>query len=296
MPLSQTSAEPPQDPDNPLAPLRAELDNIDDSVLALLRRRAELAQQIGQLKQGVAIRAGREAAILRRLLATPHAPLPDAAIVRAWREIFAASTGQQGPFSISVCETDPSGAMAACAREHFGALTPLHLYHTPSQAIAAVAQAGASVAVLPLPDGAPGPMGAWWISLLGREAPRMFVVARLPFWTPRPLGAPVLPALVVAAAEPDPSGADRTLVALELNGALSRAHLSARFTEAGLPPSAMTVRDHGGIGYALLELDGFVEETDPRLALLTGLPRPPTVLGAYAISPMGAPDDKEASR
>ena len=296
MSLSQSSTEPPPDPDTALAPLRAELDDIDDSVLALLRRRAEVVQQVGQLKQGVAIRAGREAAILRRLLATAHAPLPDAAIVRVWREIFAASTSQQGPFSISVCETDASGAMAACAREHFGALTPLHLYHTPAQAIAAVAQAGASAAVLPMPDGAPGPMGAWWVSLLGREVPRIFVVARLPFWAPRSLGSPAVSALVVAAAEPDPSGVDRTLVALELNGALSRAHLSARFTEAGLPPSAMIVRDQGGIGYALFELDGFVEENDSRLTSVTGLPRPPVVLGAYAVSPASKLDDKEASR
>jgi len=45
----------------------------------------------------------------------------------------------------------------------------------------------------------------------------------------------------------------------------------------------MIVREQGGIAFALIELNGFVAATDARLAALAGLPRAPTVLGAYAI-------------
>ena len=61
----------------------------------------------------------------------------------------------------------------------------------------------ASVAVLPFPTGAI----AWW-PLLTAEDPRLYVVARLPFWA-----RPGADALVVATVAPDASGADRSFVA-----------------------------------------------------------------------------------
>ena len=94
---------------------------------------------------------------------------------------------------------------AQCAREHFGALTPLRVHRSPAQAIAEVSAGTATAAVLPLPAEEEAP--PWWTALLHRDEPRIHVVARLPFWAPRAEGAPRVQALVVAAVPPDPSGA-----------------------------------------------------------------------------------------
>src|SRR5437879_4340389 len=72
--------------------LRAEIDAIDDSLHDLLMRRAGLAGDIARLKatapagaSGPLFRPGREAAIVRRILARHKGPFPPAALVRIWR-------------------------------------------------------------------------------------------------------------------------------------------------------------------------------------------------------------------
>jgi chorismate mutase len=276
-----------EDPEASLAALRAELDGIDDALLALLGRRAGVVARVGRAKQGVALRPGREAAILRRLLSGGAGGLPPVAVVRLWRELFAATTALQGRFVISVAELDPAQGFAAVAREQFGAATPLHVWQTPAQAIADLGSGAATAAVLPLPTAEDG-QGAWWTGLLQRADPPRHVVARLPFWAPRAEGAPRAEALVLSAEAPDPSGADHTLIGLEFPEQPSRARLATAFAEAGLTLLAVLLRPHAGGTAVLATLDGFLEADDPRLAALPGLPFRPVRLGAYAV-PVGEP-------
>jgi hypothetical protein len=93
---------------------------------------------------------------------------------------------------------------------------------------------------------------------------------------------------VVSAAPPDPSGDDRSLLGLELPGTVSRATLTTALAEAGLAQRAILLqRREGraaadGPALALVTVDGFVADDDPRLAALTRMLRPPVVIGAYA--------------
>ena len=113
----------------------------------------------------------------------------------------------QGPFAVAVCEPDGGAGFTQAAREHFGALTPLRAYGSPAQAMAEVSRGSAAVAVLPVPSETDTTRDAWWTALLQKDEPRVHVVGRLPFWAPRPDGAPTVQALVIAATEPDPVGA-----------------------------------------------------------------------------------------
>ncbi|MCC6717914.1 MAG: chorismate mutase [Acetobacteraceae bacterium] len=266
-----------------MAALRAELDTIDNAIHDLLQQRAAVVEQVATQggKGGVAIRPGREADIIRRLLARHAGHLPARLIVRWWRELFAATTSMQGSYVVAVCETEPGSPFVQSAREHFGALTPLRVHPSPSQAIAEVSAGTAISAVLPLP--AEGDTTAWWTALLHRDDPRIHVIARLPFWAPRPEGAPQVQALVVAAVAPDASARDRSLIGLELHEDASRARLTAALTAAGLAPLATILRRDPAATLALVEVEGLVGETDPRLARLDGVARPPVVLGAYAV-------------
>jgi hypothetical protein len=111
------------------------------------------------------------------------------------------------------------------------------------------------------------------------------VVARLPFWTPRSEGAPQARALVVAASPPDPSSRDRSLLGLELPLELSRARLSTALTAAGFTPVSTILRRDAGaaVAQALVEVEGFADDDDKRLAALTDALQRPVVLGAYAL-------------
>ncbi len=280
-----STPDPTDDRTATLVGLRAEIDRLDDAIHDLLMARAEVVAQVSSQggKGRVALRPGREAGILRRLLRRHHGPLPRRAVVRVWRELLAATTSMQGPYAITACEAEPGSGYAQCAREHFGALTPLRVHRSPAQAIAEVAAGTATAAVLPLPTEEEAQ--PWWTSLLHRADPRLHVVARLPLWGPRSEGAPRVQALVVAAVPPDPSGDDRSLIALELAPEQSRARLGAALGAAGFSLGQTLLRRDPRVpaALALVDVDGFVAGDDPRLATLSDALRPPVVLGAYAV-------------
>ncbi len=277
-------------PLDPLAALRAELDVLDDQMHDTLMRRAGVVAQIGALgvKGRVPLRPGREAAILRRLLARHHGLFPRVGIVRVWRELISAFTAQQRPVLITVCEAEGcegGPALLAAAREQFGALTPMRVHRSPAQAIREVSAGLATAAVLPVPAEGEAPAAAWWTALLHPDDPRIHVVARLPFWAARPQGSPMAHALVVAAAPPDPSGADRSLLGLELSLEVTRARLGTALKAAGLLAGPVILRRDPGAAAArvLVEVEGFVTDADPRLDALHPVLRRPVVLGAYAV-------------
>src|SRR5581483_6807210 len=98
--------------------------------------------------------------------------------------------------------------------------------------------------------------------------PRLYVVARLPFWAPRPEGAPHVQAFVLAAIAPDRSSRDRSLLGLELPPEMSRARLTAALTAAGFAPGSILLRRDGQV-LALVDVEGHVGGDDPRLATLS---------------------------
>jgi chorismate mutase-like protein len=273
-----------------LPALRQELDVLDDRILDLLMQRAGIVERVATAKKGGPLRPGREAAIIRRLLAQHDGPLPRSAIVRIWREIFASSIAQQQSVLVAVCDPNMDGRFAAVAREHLGALTPLRVYRSAAQAIGEVVEGRAGAAILPLPgegaaEGAAGP--GWWPGLLQQHHKgRIHVVARLPFWRSRPEGAPAVQALVIASSPADPSGDDISLIALEMEAQISRASLSNALTAAGFKAISILLNRPAGapVAQLLVEVEGFVALDDPRLARIGGLQAPPLVVGAYAVA------------
>lgn len=260
---------------NTLSAVRAQLDAIDDAMHDLLMQRAGIVDSLAasRAKAGSPIlRPGREADILRRLLVRHQGPLPPAALVRVWRELFAASIAQQGGFSVSVYERD--AAMARLVPEHFGGLTAVRTYPTPARALAAVTRGEASVAVLPFPEDADSPEMEWWPAL---NAPQLSVVARLPFFTE---GEPEADALVVAPGAPDASEQDRSLLLLESDSEQSRGQLLSTLAGAAITARLVLVRRAPGISRFLIEADGLIMPDDARLAALP-FDRA-RLLGAYA--------------
>jgi chorismate mutase len=272
-----TDLDPPLPDLADLAAVRAALDEVDDALHAALRRRAAIVAALAasRAKPGPPLRAGREAAILRRLVARHAGPLPTPHLVRFWREIMVSSVAMQSDATGFIVAVRGDEA-ADIARWHFGPLARYEAFPHAGRAIEALDERDVdAIAFLSPADEAPEEAGSqpWWTLVRAGE---MFVVARLPILA-NPAGPDVH---VVAAVPPDPSGQDHSLVRIEAPGTPSRASVSAAFTAAGLPPLELHVHREDGRTLALALVAGFVEATDPRLARL---PFPGAVLlGAFA--------------
>ncbi|MEO3471206.1 chorismate mutase [Roseomonas sp. CAU 1739] len=259
-----------------IAALRAEIDALDDAMHDLLMRRSAVVARLAGSRakgSGSPLRPGREAAVLRRLLARHGGPLARERIVRIWREIFMASTAIQGGFTVAAFAPSGQSEEASLAREHFGPITPMRVHPTAARALAAVSEGEASVAVLPVPAEGEAAEQAWWARL---DTPRLQVVARLPFLSADDGEG----ALVVAPVPPDASGDDRTLVLFEAETRASRAGVSQTLAEAGLVVPSLLLARAGESTLALAEIEGFLSAEDARLAALPWARR--TILGAYA--------------
>ena len=274
-PATHTSEDTPAPGDGwrpDLGALRARLDAIDDQLHDLLMDRARVVEGVARSGKTAAFRPGREASILRRLLGRHEGQLPARTLVRMWREMLAGTTAMQSPVTLAVFDPTPDGAVNAIAREHFGFLTPAVTHPTIEAALDAARTGAATVAVLPFPL-----QDATWRSLTqsasDQSGPRLYVIARLPFWADRPCDVPHADAVVIATTAPDasgaPSGADRTFLAL------SQTPDRARLADAGLTLRAT----HGPIA----EIEGMVAQNDPRLTSLGFV----AVLGGYAVPVAG---------
>ena len=91
--------------DDQINRVRQDIDALDEQLLALVNRRAWLAQRIGELKRGAddapVYRPEREAAIIRKLQAANPGPLPDTAIRSLWRELMSACRGLERPLRVA---------------------------------------------------------------------------------------------------------------------------------------------------------------------------------------------------
>ncbi len=259
---------PPPKPN--LDDLRREIDEIDAALHQLVMRRTEVVQRIGRAKTASrpAMRPGREAAILRNLAANHTGAFPLKALARMWREMIAALTRVQQPFTVAAYAPDGMRDFWDLARDHYGSSTPMQPVATALAAFRAVAEGTAVVAVVPWPDESdPDP---WWRYLFSEDPKIPRVIARLPFVARAGARSEDPDALAIAALPPEETGEDHTLLGVELCEDTSRGRLKDCLEGVGLV--ATLFRTHhladgrGSVHLALVE--EFVAADDPRLTLL----------------------------
>lgn len=255
-----------------LADIRARLDVIDTELLRLIDERAALAVNVAEAKRAAGdadkfgLRPGREAEIMRRLLATPRQGARDALTVRLWRELIGDSLSRQGPFHLSIFAPADPGRAVDLARFRFGSSPPITTAERPEDAIAAAKTLG-GVAVLSLRS-----ERAWWGRLL--VEPELRIFAALPCldsWGPTS-------ALAAAKVTVEPTGADQTFWVTD-------APWKAPAVEEALGRdgvAASLIADAGGL--KLFALAGYYQPEDERLARAPG--RLTGVIGAAPL-PLG---------
>ena len=86
--------------DSELPALRTQIDTVDRELLALLNKRATLAQAVGEVKKkegSVVFRPEREAQVIDGLKAANRGPLQTDSVAPIWREIMSACRSLEMP-------------------------------------------------------------------------------------------------------------------------------------------------------------------------------------------------------
>ncbi len=106
-----------------LTAYREQIDEIDDQLLVLLKKRAEISKRVGAVKAETGVEPvyapHREKEVIERLKAQNAGELPDTAITALWTEIFSASRALQKPERVAFLGPEGSFGNLA-ARAHFG--------------------------------------------------------------------------------------------------------------------------------------------------------------------------------
>ncbi len=269
-----------------LAKLRAEIDQIDDAAHDLFLRRAEIVQNIakakaaeqsGLLGEGAsaagapvfAMRPGREAMIMRRLVARHSGSFPVAAIGRMWRELITASSGMQGPFEVAIYGSDDPAGYLDVARWHFGSVTPSGLYNSAAQVLQRVGEGKGVVGVLPLPGGG-DPGAGWWPALAHSQAAgsgaldrkSLRIVARLPFL--RGDGQITCDAVAVAPIDREETGDDCSFLLAFCRNEMSRAAVRRLLADCGIECRPLDT-DKQDKRLMLFDTPGYILDNDIRL-------------------------------
>jgi chorismate mutase/prephenate dehydratase len=118
-----TSTSPPPANDTAaLAPLRQQIDALDQQLLALLNQRALLAEQVGEIKKHVGspfFRPDRVAQLIARLQQRNPGPLRNEHVAAVWREIVSACLALESP--IRIAYLGPAGTFSEqAALQYFG--------------------------------------------------------------------------------------------------------------------------------------------------------------------------------
>ena len=182
-----------------LEELRNKIDAIDGDLLQLLAARAELVLAVGKTKHENGgdnnfIRSGREAKMIRELVARGAGAFPKPAIYAMWRGIISASLGLENGLKVALAK-NAGFELHRIAVEYFGSFTKYHEYDSEIETLEKLDKH--TVGVLTLDSG-------WWLSLAEEKHKSLKIFARLADGI-----------FAIGKVEPESSGADKTLAIVQ---------------------------------------------------------------------------------
>lgn len=144
---------------DPLKALRDRIDAIDEELLRLLNDRAQLARDIGELKQdGSIYRPEREAQVLRRLQSLNGGPLPASTVARLFTEVMSACRALEDSFAVAFL--GPRGTFSEeAAAKHFGGTAGKVAAGSIDEVFRKVEAASVGYGVVPVENSSEGAVG-----------------------------------------------------------------------------------------------------------------------------------------
>ena len=141
-----------------LADLRVQIDALDQELLALLNRRAKVAELVGEVKRQEGspfLRPDRVAKVIENLQQSNPGPLKDEHVAAVWREIMSACLALEAP--VRVAYLGPAGTFSEqAALQFFGASIEHVACASIDEVFRATASGGAGYGVVPVENSTEG--------------------------------------------------------------------------------------------------------------------------------------------
>ena len=141
-----------------LADLRVQIDALDQELLALLNRRAKVAELVGEVKRHEGspfLRPDRVAKVIENLRQSNPGPLKDEHVAAVWREIMSACLALEAP--VRVAYLGPAGTFSEqAALQFFGASIEHVACASIDEVFRATASGGAGYGVVPVENSTEG--------------------------------------------------------------------------------------------------------------------------------------------
>jgi len=140
--------------------IRKNIDKVDDELLELISKRAELAQQVAKVKMTGAndvefYRPEREAKVLKKIIAQNKGPLTSQQVAILFREIMSACLALEQPARVSYLGPEGTFTQAA-AIKHFGKFADIHPLNSIASIFREVETGGAQYGVVPIENSTEG--------------------------------------------------------------------------------------------------------------------------------------------
>ena len=270
-----------------LADLRVEIDCIDSELHELLIKRGEIIHRLIEAKArqggGSAFRPGREADMMRGLVARHRGLLPLDTVESIWRIIISTFTYVQSPYGVHADVSVGDAAMRDCCRFHFGFTVPYVAHQGAASVIEAVANSTGDLGLVRVETDSEAELaaGPWWLPLAEPRAPK--IIARLPF-VERPDHPAGMPLFVIAQPLAEAAVRDVCLYAVSVEGWQGRTPARLDAIDADI----VSLAPDGAKASLLVAADGAVSLQQLRNALAGA--------GAGAIAPQIAEIGGHAAR
>ncbi len=274
--------------------VREKIDRLDNRLHDLLMERAELISDIAEEKKKNNIQIvhpAREAQMIRRLLKRHKGALPDAAVVRIWRELVGAGSLLQTGLEVAVTMPEGRETYWDMARNYFGSVLPMKRVSSALHAVGSVRENESSFAVVPWPED--GDENPWWSYILDQDTQKMRIVCALPYGCEeKDKSNSESRALVVSKTDFLESGDDCSFIVVQIDPSVSRARIFDVLKELKAEPRSIHTKSGVSTGApslhmvevhkfmdkgneCLRKLEKKFEEQQARCYAIGGYPVPP---------------------
>jgi len=269
--------------DKTLQSYRAQIDKIDDQIIALLEERMGVVSNVAELKKNnnekFFVKSAREADMIKNLLKKVGKTFPPATIVNIWRKIITSANMHEQKITVAIHNPKDVSDYEYLVKEYYSESVPVINSDSANNVVLELQNNVAQIAVFALPNEFDDSQSHkeelrenWWVTLANNKI-GLRIFAKIPFveFTKKDKSYNQIQLVAAAIKEPEKSESDSSLLYVELDSKFSRGELVSVLKNNGFTAKilkSVQMSQFSGMTFYLVEAEGFYLENDASILAL----------------------------